>query len=263
MPLFDTHCHLQDPGHGEQLPRLLYEARCLGVSRFLCCGTREGDWAEVLRLAGREAGVMPALGLHPWFVREAEPDWVDRLETLLLAHPGSALGECGLDFATEGARGVHGPDRPLQREAFRAQWQLALRLNRPLSIHCREAWEPLLGMAREFGLPAAGAVIHAFSGSVETAKALQQLGFCLGFGASLTQPGHLKAAKALVSMEADHVVLETDASVPPTALIGVLEAASRLRGVAPSVLADQVWHNSLRVFDPSGFRGQGQAEPEA
>jgi len=263
MRLFDTHCHLQNPGLGGQLSDLLDEARRLGVSRFLCCGTWEGDWMEVLRQAGCEAGVQPALGLHPWFVREAEVGWLARLETLLRDHPGAALGECGLDFATDVARGAQGPERPLQLAAFRGQWELALRLNRPLSIHCREAWEPLLGLARELGMPSAGAVIHAFSGSVETAQALQKLSFCLGFGASLTKPGHRRAAAALVSLNADHLVLETDASRTPMELLQVLESASHLRGVAPAVLAEQVWHNSLRVFDPSGFRSQGQAEPEA
>jgi len=253
---FDTHCHLHDERFGVDLGEVLARARQIGVSRFACCACRESEWETVLSLAGRHEGVMPLLGLHPWYVKETLPGWLERLE-YQLANSRAGLGECGLDFAIEDA------DRQLQQTCFQQQMALAHRLNRPLSIHCRKAWEALISITRTTGLPAAGAVIHAYSGSAEMARELQALGFHLAFGCSLANPANHRAAKAVRVVAGDRLLLETDApDIPPRSVPGyegitrnepvhihlAAEAAARARGEDLDGLVDQVWQNSLQLF---------------
>jgi len=254
---FDTHCHLQDPRFGDDLDAVLSRAHQGGVTHMVCCGTQEGDWDAVLELARRYDGILPMLGLHPWFAHEASPGWLERLKDLA-RNERIGIGECGLDFAIEN------PDRELQESAFRDQLRLARETDRPLSIHCRRAWERLAALAREEGLPKVGAVVHAFSGSAEVARELQTLGFHLSFSCSLANPGNSRGAKAATAVDKERILFETDApDIPPRYLPGfeagvlnepanihlVAEAAARLRGSDLESTAAQAYKNSERIFE--------------
>ena len=158
---FDAHSHLPEA-----------DARHPDYFRVVC-GTCESDWEAVLAHAASDERVIPMLGLHPWFVAEASPEWAPRLESLLRSHP-AGVGECGLDFAGKGA------DRSAQEAAFRLQLRLAHGLHRPIALHGVRAWGRLVALLREEGVPPA-AMVHAFSGSPETK------GFAL-FGLTLPVP---------------------------------------------------------------------------
>ena len=73
--MFDAHCHLQDARYGAGLEVVLVRAREAGVTGMACCGTREADWDRVMDLGRTVPGVVPFLGLHPWYVDGAAPGW--------------------------------------------------------------------------------------------------------------------------------------------------------------------------------------------
>jgi len=226
MLQFDAHRHLPDTGAGS--PELIR----------VICGTCEADWEAVLAHSASGPEVIPMLGLHPWFVADATAGWEARLDALLRAHR-AGVGECGLDFAREAA------DRPAQERAFRLQLRLAHALHRPMAIHAVRAWGRLLDLLREEGVPPAGALVHAFSGSPETAAALQAMGVFLSFSAEGVAPGRGKVHEALRRVPSSHLLLETDGGGD---LERVITAAAALRGVAAEDLAARTWKNGLRCF---------------
>ena len=226
MLLFDAHSHL--PNTASPVPDL----------NRVVCGTCESDWEAVLAHAAGSGQATPMLGLHPWHVAEASPEWAPRLEALLRSHR-AGVGECGLDFARKDT------DQAAQEAAFRVQLRLAHALHRPMAIHCVKAWGRLIGLLREEGVPRAGALVHAFSGSPETALTLQGLGLFLSFSGDLLKPGRLKAREALASVDIDFLLLETDGAADLTA---ILEAAARFRGVSTTELAARTWENGHRCF---------------
>ena len=235
----DSHCHLQDPRFAGRIPEVVARARAAGVSHMVCCATREADWDQVLELARDHAGVLPMLGLHPWYVQEAAAGWIGRLGERLHAS-GAGLGACGLDFA----RGR--PGRAAQEAAFEAQLRLANDRDLPVAIHCVRAWGRLTDLLRATGIPAAGAMVHAFSGSAETAAELQRLGLHLSFGAG-------RGRRALAGVAADRILFETDApwggdgDCEPADLTRVAEAAARLHPEGPE-LAGLAGRNARNLF---------------
>lgn len=241
--LFDAHCHLQDDRFGGELEAVLRRASEAGVSRMVCCGTREADWDRVLELARGHAEILPMAGLHPWHVDTAAPGWVARLEAAFDA--GAGAGECGLDFS-DGR-----PPRELQESALRIQLALAIRRDLPVSLHCVKAPERLAAILRETGLPAAGGLVHAFSGAPEVALEFQALGLHLSFGRALTLPGAARARASLAAVREDRILFETDSpDLPPAGVAGpnepanlrlVAEAAARLRPVP-------AFENARRLF---------------
>jgi TatD DNase family protein len=202
------------------------------------CGTCEADWEAVLAHAATHGQVIPMLGLHPWFVAEAFPEWASRLEALLRSHR-AGVGECGLDFARKDA------DRATQEAAFRAQLRLAHALHRPVAMHAVRAWGPLLDLLREECVPTAGALVHAYGGSAETAQVLQAMGVFLSFSGELLREDRPKLKEALRAVASSHLLLETDGTAD---LAQVLAAAADLRGVSVQELAAQTWENGHRCF---------------
>lgn len=231
MLLFDAHSHLSvatSPDETSPGPRL----------HQVVCGTCESDWAAVLAHASGNGRITPMLGLHPWFVAEAAPEWAERLESLLRAHR-VGLGECGLDFTRKET------NKAAQEAAFRTQLRLAHGLGRPVAMHVVRAWGCLLELLREEGIPPAGAMVHAYSGSPETAQALQSMGVFLSFSGDLLAPDHTKVRESMLSVDPSHLLLETDGTAD---LARVIAAAADLRGVSEGNLAEQTWENGYRCF---------------
>ena len=138
-----------------------------------------------------------------------------------------------------------------------AQLRLAHRLALPVSIHCVRAWGRLTDLLRREGVPQA-AVLHAFSGSPETARTLQDLGLHLSFSGVLARPAAHRAQAAAAGADPDRLLLETDApDLAPPGVEGanepahlrlVAEAAARIRGTPLEALAAQTGANAHRVF---------------
>jgi TatD DNase family protein len=210
MRLFDSHCHLQDDRLLPEVDAVLGRAAAAGVIRMVCCGSSEEDWRRVLDLSKRYEAVIPAFGVHPWYVDGCTDGWFERLEQLLQENPTAAVGEIGLDHALEER------NDELQLSVFYRQLQLAHRLGRPASIHCRRAWGSLAGLLRREPEIARGCVIHSYSGPAELVEELQRHGLLLSFSGSITHERNRRARKAVVKVAREHLLLETDSpDIPP------------------------------------------------
>lgn len=227
MPLhFDAHCHLPAA------------AELGGVDRRVVCGTGAGDWDAVLALSRSDATVLPMLGLHPWHLAGAAADWALQLEDRLRSNR-AGVGECGLDFARLAV------DRAAQESAFRQQLRLAHALHRPVALHAVRAWGRLQAILQEEGVPPAGAMVHDFSGSADTARVLQAMGVFLSFSGRLLQPDRPRLTEALRAVAEPWLLLETDGQAD---LREVLRGAATLRGCPEEHLAALTWDNGQRWF---------------
>jgi TatD DNase family protein len=102
-----------------------------------------------------------------------------------------------------------------------------------------------LDLLREEGVPEAGAMVHAYAGSPETARALQAMGVYLSFSGELLKTGRSRLREALLAVDARRLLLETDGTVD---LAPVIEAAAAIRGTSAGDLATQTWENGQRCF---------------
>jgi TatD DNase family protein len=205
--LFDAHCHLQDPRVLSVAPSLIRAATAAGVARFAVNGTSEKDWHLVKQMAEEYPSVVPCFGLHPWWVPERSPDWMDSLRRFFAETPEAAVGEIGLD------KGSHGKtiDFGEQVEVFQQQLELAKELNKPVSVHCVRAFGDLLEILKRTGPFPAGVLLHSYLGSAEMVSSLEILGCYFSLSGFLTGMKSTKAKKMLKSMPLDRILLETDA----------------------------------------------------
>ena len=115
-----------------------------------------------------------------------------------------AVGEIGLDcywskdFLKE------------QQEAFRLQLELAAKKSLPVIIHSRESTELILGILKEMRSLGIKGVMHAYSGSIETYRELQDIGdWYIGIGGVLTYK-KASIAESVRQIPLDRIILETD-----------------------------------------------------
>jgi len=241
----DSHCHLQY----EDVPTDAVErAVAAGVGRMVCIGTDAAQSAAAIAIARQHPGLVGAtVGLHPHDAKHQ----VDGLIPLLDEPEVVAVGECGLDYHYDLS------PRPVQREVFAAQIDLAAERGLALVVHTRDAWDDTFAIL-EAG-PAVPTVFHCFSGGPQEARRALDLGAWLSFSGIVTfkTAGDLREAAALAPL--DRILVETDSPyltpVPHrgrpnepafVALVGAAVAA--VRGVPVEDVEDATWANAGEVL---------------
>ena len=260
MKLIDTHTHLDFDNFEMDRRQVLEHCQQLGVERMVVLGVYERNLQRVWDLALSERAVYAALGLHPVYVEEHQPEHLNRLRdrlTALAGHPKlCAVGEIGLDYYVDSL--AQEPNRQRQKEVFDAQLQMAADFNLPALLHVRRGHADTIAALKRFKLKRSG-IIHAFAGSREEAREYIKLGFKLGLGGAATWPQALRMHRVIAELPLDSVVLETDspdmapAMFPkmrnsPEHLPDICAALASLMTVTPAELARASTENANSLF---------------
>ena len=144
MTYIDAHCHLLKESEFQ-------DAQLVGVKRILVNSAHLDDWEKVVNLKG----VIPSIGIHPWYVGKAQGDWAQRMEKMLMKNPDLQVGEIGLDKLK--------PSFAQQKQVFLTQLKLAQKYNRVASIHNVRAWGEMMPLLRPFKKDTR-MLFHGFSG---------------------------------------------------------------------------------------------------
>lgn len=266
MKLIDTHSHLYAEEFDLDRSEALERARERGVVRLLLPAIDGESYERMFDLARLASDMCrPMMGLHPTSVNE-NPRWREDLALVehYFAEPPAgvefcAVGEIGLDYYWSQEYVAE------QREAFIEQCRLAARLDLPVAIHTRSAWEDMCEIleaecrrAEEQGQRLRG-VLHAFSEDAATYRRLRECGdWLFGVGGVVTFKKS-SLAEAVREMALEDIILETDCPyltpVPhrgkrnESAYVGyVCEKVAELKGVAPEEVARITTHNAQRMF---------------
>lgn len=249
--LFDTHAHLDDAQYDEDRTAMLARAQAAGVAYIVNIGGSLGSSRRSIALAEDHPFIYCATGIHPHDASTATPQVLAEIEDMQ-SHPKClALGEIGLDYHYDLS------PRDVQREVFRKQMELARRLGRKVIIHSREATEDTLTILREF--PTVTGVVHCYSGSLETAKLLVDMGYMLSFTGVLTYKNAVKSVEVVEWLPLDKLMAETDAPyltpVPhrgkrnESAYVSlVLEKMAQIKGLTYAEIAHITYKNGKQFY---------------
>lgn len=277
----DAHNHLQDEWLAPHLERVCRQLEALPIRRMVVNGTVDTDWPVVERLAAQFRWVMPSFGVHPWLVGNRGAGWREALEGFLDRHPEAGVGEVGLDrWILESARsddlrlaGLRRAPLDEQRDVFLAQVELAARDNRPLTIHCLDAWGLLADLLHKSRLPERGFLLHAYGGSLEMTEAFAARGAYFSFSGYFLDERKRRQQEVFRRLPLNRVLVETDApsmplpppwrthKLPPTPagqtvnhpanIEAVYAGLAALRGISMQELSAAVEANFGRFFGSS------------
>ncbi len=251
MDLFDSHVHLDDEAFAGDLDEVLSRAARSGVTAMVTVGTNIASSRAAVALAERFPPVYAAVAVHPHEAGTATPEAIADLRALA-AHPKVvAVGETGLDYAKDYA------PREAQREAFAEHIRLSQDLDLPLIIHCREAYPDVLAALDH--ARADRVIMHAFSGSPETAEKCAERGYFISLAGPVTFRNARVVQEVAATVPAPLLLVETDAPVlapepvrgrrnEPAYLPHIVRRVAQLRGAAPEETGAVTAANARRVY---------------
>jgi len=250
--LVDTHCHLDFPEFDADREAVLERAQAAGVGQILIPGVEIEHSRRSLALAEQFPNVYVAIGLHPNSAAQFSPALLAEIRALANHPKVVGIGEIGIDLYWRKI------SRTEQEAVFRAQLELADEMGKPVIIHNRDAHAEVMAVLRE-RRPAAGCVLHAFSGDEAMAEEAVRLGFYLGVDGPLTYKKNdaLRAIFAAVPLE--NILIETDAPYltpqthrgkrnEPAYIRYVAEKLADIRQVSLETVAEATTRNAARLF---------------
>ncbi len=244
----DSHCHLHLCDAEPAL--LVSRAVDAGVAWMVCLGTDVAGSERSLQLASEFPGVVLAgVGLHPHDASHW-PEEGGRIADL--ARRAVAVGECGLDFYRDLS------PRHQQIQAFREQAALAAELDKPLVVHCRDAFTQLYDEVERLGI-GPRTVLHCWTGGPRWTKRFSALGVTFSFAGPITYETGDTLRLAAEEAPRDRTMVETDspyltpppdrrAPNEPANVVKVGEALARVWGVEPAEVARLTGATAAGVF---------------
>ena len=250
----DTHSHLYDEAFAGEESLAVKRAIEAGVTKMILPDIDSSTRESLFNLAMRHSEhLFPCLGLHPTSIGA---NWKEELDAVLSEASSRkvwAIGEIGIDcyWSTEFLK--------QQQETFRIQLELASKSDLPVIIHSRESTEIILNILREFKHLGLRGVMHAYSGSAETFKELQNIGdWYIGIGGVLTYK-KASIAETVKKIPLERILLETDSPyLTPVPHRGKRNESSYIPHIADFLasrkeisieeVADITTHNAEKLF---------------
>ena len=198
-------------------------------------GVASDGWQRLRELSENLSGVYFAPGLHPQYAQSWRPTVAVELERHVQHPRAVAIGEVGLDRKAEAPL-------MLQEQVFVQMIAMACAAGKPLLIHQRGSVGRLLELLRRERADRVGGILHAFSGSLESAREAIALGFAIGIGGVITYPEAKRLSTLVRELPADWLVLETDApDISPYPLRGRDNRPSHLPIIAARLAELRGW----------------------
>ncbi len=251
--LIDTHAHLDMDPLGSAIVSVLDRAVANGVGRIVTVGIDNDSAVKANVIAEEFEMVFSCLGIHPHNAANIDDADLENMEKLASHKKNVAYGEIGLDFFRDWS------PRSDQIRIFQEQIAIAKRLNKPVVIHLRSAYEMGLDMLERNAPFADSGVIHCFSGTYEDAIRAVELGFYLSIPGTITYKKNEQLRSIVSRLPEDRIILETDcpflAPEPkrgrdnePSFILYTAQKVADVRGVSLPRLAEITTQNASRVF---------------
>lgn len=205
MGLIDSHAHLTFPELREQVYDVLDRCQQAGVERVITIGTDLSDMRAALELADRyPRQISAAGGFHPHEAEKvSEADFQEMIK-LWDDVRVIALGEMGLDYHYDLA------DREVQRRVLAWQLTEAAKRDKPVIIHCREAYDDIERMLIDHGFANRRVVFHCFTGSATEALRIAEHGWRISFTGIVTFPKSTELQAIAKAYPNNALMVETD-----------------------------------------------------
>lgn len=247
--MIDTHCHLIDPQFNKDLEEVIKRAWSAGIKNIINVGYDRETSIRALRMNEKYAWILPAVGIHPNESADESVAQMAEIDALCDNKKVIAIGETGLDFYR------HYYPKEAQQALFEKHINIARKYNLPLIIHTRmsidEAIKILVREDYHKGL------FHCFSGTIEQAKKVMNLGYYLGFGGVLTFSKNMREVFQYVPL--DFVMFETDAPFlapanhrghrnEPVFIFETLNVAASIKGLSADEVEKITEKNARKLF---------------
>jgi TatD DNase family protein len=200
--LVDTHCHINFEEDFPNPSEVVSQAVNAGVVRIIAVGCDTLTSQRAVELSDQFTEVFAVVGWHPNYSARYDASELKEIERLLTHPKAVALGEIGLDYHWNFA------SKAEQERCLTEQLELAVTLDVPVVIHCRQAYDRLLEVLRQYDNLRLD--FHCFSGEKHHLDEIREQGWYIGLDGPLTYPKSGELRKMVAAFPKGQVLVETD-----------------------------------------------------
>lgn len=200
----DTHSHIYSSEFSLDRDEVIARALSVGIDRIVLPNIDSSSLKPMLDLSDTNPGLFfPLIGLHPTSIKEDFKKELQIMEYWLGKRKFYGIGEIGIDLYWDKSFLEE------QIEAFRIQIGWAKKAQLPIVIHVRDSFTEVFEVLREEYISELKGVFHSFTGNIDQAKEVTDLGFKIGVNGIVT---FKKSGMDEVMKQIDlkHLVIETD-----------------------------------------------------
>lgn len=264
LKFIDVHSHIHIKEYDADREEVIARMNEAGVST-ITVGTDLESSRQAVELAEKHDNIWATIGVHPTDTEELfnEKDY----ENLVQSKKVVAIGECGLDYYRLNTNNQElSSHKERQRENFKKQIEFALKIDKPLMIHCRpsnktmdahEEMIEILTRNQRLTINKLRGNIHFFTGTSEIAQKYFNLGFTVSLSGVVTFANELE--EMVKSLPLENILSETDCPyatpVPlrgkrnePAYVVETVKYLAKLHNIKTEELADTLYQNARRTF---------------
>jgi len=209
--MIDTHTHIDFKEFDDDRENVMKRFFDNGGEKMINVGCDLKSSVRSYELSKNNENIFASAGIHPHDADTVDKNSLKKIEELVQHYKVIAVGEIGLDYF----RNLSSQEK--QIEAFKLQIELAENHKMPLIIHCRDAYNDLLDILKEYKTSNWRGVIHCFAASQKIAEQFLKLGFYIGFTGIITYykdkselGNEPEIYKVIENMPLDKILIETD-----------------------------------------------------
>lgn len=251
--LFDTHAHFNDTQFDEDREEAIERAKQNGIEYILTVSSNIASSVENVSLSQNYDIFYAAIGVHPHEVINLNNSTVSVLTDFASYPKVVAIGEIGLDYFYDNS------PREAQKIWFSKQISLAHNVNLPIIVHDRDAHEDTLNILKSEKASDIGGVLHCYSGSVEMARELLNMGFMISLAGPITFKNANRLLEVAKYVPEDMLLIETDSPyLAPEPYRGkrnesanvklIAEKIAKIRSKSFDYIAEKTTSNAKRLF---------------
>lgn len=204
MQFVDTHAHIYLPEFDNDRPECISRAVNSGIGKIVLPNIDSKTIEPIRDTVNSFPEVCyPLIGLHPTHVKANYTNELDIVFKTFDQTKFYGIGEIGIDLYWDKTFLEE------QKTAFEAQINFALEKKLPAVIHARESFDEIIQCLKNINSKSFCGIFHAFTGSVQQAEEVIEMGFSIGIGGVLTFKNS-KLSEVVQQVDLNHIVLETD-----------------------------------------------------
>jgi len=210
--LIDTHAHLDFKDFKHEVASVLSRARQRGVTKVINVGIDAKSSKDSVDLARRYPEIYAAVGIHPEAADTLNLETQAELVHFLTQEKVVAIGEIGLDYyhLKRSSKYANRPTREEQMFCFEQMLDLALETHLPVIVHSRESEADTLAILKSYKGAICG-VMHCFSGDINYAEKIIDMGFAISFTGNITfKNADQELLNAVKRIPLGSIMVETD-----------------------------------------------------
>ena len=251
----DTHCHLDMAAYTDDLEEVLIEALDHHIQKIVSIGVDLASSKNAITLSRNYQQVHATIGVHPHDVDNLDNNAYSELEQLYVEHSEQIVGfgEIGLDYVKQYS------DPSKQREHFKRQLDLAHALKLPVVVHNRDANDDTIKLLREAAPLDYGGIMHCFSGDINFAHKVLELGMLISVPGIVTFKNATTLHQVAREIPLTSMVLETDGPFlaphpfrgkrnKPSYLLFTAKKIAELREIDIEQVSKQTTANAQNLF---------------